>query len=217
MIEQEFIEKFIDINQPITVRPNRFSTIGILLRAARKLSGRDLSTGLYVMNEINIDNFKDQIYHSNLFSGLINYLIFLEQVGSIFKLKSAKKNGIHIALENFSNLNKKQILAVRALRNSLTHNYGLATENNPKNLENRHKFTLSSERNDEIVKLPSTPWTGDFSNKSDCSNTIIFITNLEDLIENVYLKLKKEVSKNNVEISLSNGLDELKARFTIIA
>jgi hypothetical protein len=165
MTDQTFIEKLLDIDQPMTLEPVRFSTIAILLRGARKLSGRDLLTGSYNMSEINDENFKEQTYHSYLFTGLINYLIFLEQIGSVLKIighTSTKENGIHIALEKFSSLTDLQIFAIRALRNSLTHKYGLATERNPKDLRLRHKFTLSIQRNFEIIKLPSITWTGDF-------------------------------------------------------
>ena len=214
MTDQEFIRKFMDINQPMEVDPFRFSTVGILLRGARKLSGRDLLSGSYIMSELNEENFTNQTYHSILFSGLINYLIFLEQVGTIFKLASAKSSGIHIALENFSTLTEEQIFAVRALRNSLTHNYGLATEIIPQNLNKRHKFTLSIERNLEVIRLPTIKWHGDFSDKNEQTNTTVFIIDLCDIIESAYSKLKEENENNNVEIVL--GRDELKSRFTII-
>jgi hypothetical protein len=216
MTDQKFIESLLDINQPMSVELNRLSTISILLRGARKLSGRDLLTGIYLRSEINFENFTDQIYHSNQFSGLINYLIFLEQIGSIFELKSRKKNGIHIALENFSFLSSQQIVAIRALRNSMTHNFGLASEIIPENKGKRHKFTLSIERNANIVSLPKNKWEGDFTDKSEQSNTIIYIIDLSDLVENIYSQLKTEVSSNNIKIALKNGLDELKARFTIL-
>src|SRR5689334_2754493 len=123
MTDQEFLNKFLDIQQPMELQPTRFSTVALLLRGARKLSGRDLTSGEYVMNELNQENFKDQTYHTYQFLGLINYLIFLEQIGSIFKFPSTKTNGIHITLEKFSVLTPQQIFAVRALRNSLAHNF----------------------------------------------------------------------------------------------
>ncbi len=218
MTDQTFIEKLIDINQPMTTEPLRFSTIGILLRGARKLSGRDLLTGVYQMNELTPDNFEEQLYHSNLFTGLINYLIFLEQVGSIFKIKGAtstKQNGIHLALQSFSSLTEEQIFAIRALRNSLTHKYGLATEKNPDNIKLRHKFTITIERSTEIIKLPLSAWSGDFSDKSEHSNTTVYIIDLIDEIEKAFSKLKAQIDKQNIEISLAGGRDELKARFTI--
>lgn len=215
MTDQEFIKKFLDINQPIELLPTRFSTVGLLLRGARKMSGRDLTSGDYVMNELTEENFREQTYHSHQFSGLINYLIFLEQIGSIFKFPSTKTNGIHIALEKFSALSEQQIFAVRALRNSLAHDFGLATEIIPQNVNKRHKFSLSIERNRETIKLPIVRWEGNFDDKTDETNTTVFIIDLCDLIEDVYFKLKEEVLNDNTELNLSGGLNELKGRFTI--
>ena len=213
----EFIIKVIDVNQPMAENPIRFSTIGVLLKGARKLSGRDLTNGEYVKNELNTQNFDEQTYHSNLLTGLINYLIFLEQLGSIFKIKnkSASKytNPIYLALENFSTLSEKKINVIRALRNSLTHNYGLATKNTGNN-KLMHKFIISIERNNEIVAFPLNEWNGDFSSKSDNSNTTIYIIDLIDLIEIVYLRLKEKLNSDNVDLKIS--FNELKARYTFI-
>jgi len=214
-----FMNKFIDIDQPMSKNPDRFSTLGILLRGARHLSGRDLYNGIYKMKELTKQNFKRQTYFPNFFTGLINYLIFLEQLGGIFKIKGRavpnQKNGIHLAFKNFFTLTDDKIFAIRALRNSLVHQYGLATgKENGKNIKLIYKFTVSVERNSEIVKLPLTTWDGSFSNKNDESNTTIYVIDLIDVIEKLYSKLKEEINNNNVEFNVS--LDELKARFTII-
>jgi hypothetical protein len=86
MIEPDLIEKFLSIDQPMENTPLRFSTLILLLKSSRSLSGRNMRTGVYVYekNEINEQNFADGTYLSFQFSGLISYLILLELIGSIF-------------------------------------------------------------------------------------------------------------------------------------
>lgn len=218
MTNSEFISKLLDVNQPITNTPVRLSSITLLLKGARKLFGCDIVTGKYEMLELNEENFNLVTYHSFQFSGLINYLIFLEQIGSIFKPKgsptSSKSNGINNALNYFSILNDQgKINGIVSLRNSLVHRFGLATEKNPKTKPAR-KFTLSIERNKDIISDPTTDWKGDFTDKTDSSSTTVYMIDLVELIEAVYSKIKEEYDKGNLELIL--GLDELKARYTII-
>lgn len=79
------------------------------------------------------------------FTGLINYLILLEQFGSIFipknQVKIKEKNGIFCSLKYYSKLSDEQINAIKSLRNSLTHKFGLATEKKPSQKPPR-KFIL---------------------------------------------------------------------------
>lgn len=136
MEQVEFIKKLLEINQPMSKNPTRFSTIALLLKSSRKLFGCNLSSGIYEMNEIYQENFTDQTYQAFQFSGLINYLIFLDQIGSIFKskntMKSNKTNSIFCSLKYFSILEDSKIDAIVALRNCLTHKFGLATEKSKK-------------------------------------------------------------------------------------
>jgi hypothetical protein len=218
MGDKEFIEKLIDINQPMIDNPMRYSTIGILLKGARNLSGRRLSDGVYEMLELNSKNFAEQTYYSGLFTGLINYLIFLEQLGRIYKIIKGEEisnhtNEIAFILTKFTGLNESEIFAIRALRNSLAHKYGLATQK-----ENKvgliHKFTISIESNKDVVKLPLVAWSGDFSDKNEQTNTTIYVVDLIDLIEKVYSNLKEEIKITHITLNVGI-MDELKARFTI--
>lgn len=207
------------MNQPMPDTPTRFSTIALLLKGSRKLFGCDLETGEYKMNELNEENILDQTYHSFQFTGLINYLILLEQLGSIFKPKNItsikQTNGIFCALKFFTSLSEEKIKAVKSLRNSLTHKFGLATERNPREKPPR-KFILSIERDEEIVLLPNTDWDGTFSDKTDFTCTTIFIIDLVALIEKIYQEVKAQLISNNLEIISSGGINEIKARYTII-
>ncbi len=219
MTDKNFIAKLLDINQPMDENPTRFSTIALLLIGGRKLSGCNLDTGEYENNELNSENFVNLTYHSFQFSGLINYLIFLEQIGSIFKPKNLPEinqtNGIFCSLRYFSSLSDDKIKAIKSLRNSLTHKFGLATENNPKEQPPR-KFIISVERNVEIVKLPDIEWDGIFADKSTNTSTTIFIIDLITLIENIYRNILEKSEVDNLEIMLKDGMNELKTRFTIV-
>lgn len=216
--EKEFLKKFLDINQPIEEKPVRFSTVVLLLKGGRSLSGRDIKTGVYEMRELNEKTITDGMYHSFQFSGLISYLIFLEQLGSIFRpkgLTEKSERDIRGALKHFSNIDENKINAIASLRNSMVHRFGLATEKSPR-LKPPRKFTLSTERNPEIVLMPATDWTGDFSDKTDNTSTTIFIHDLIDLAESVYKNIAKALSDDNLEMVLADGMMELKARYTTV-
>ena len=64
MADQNFIAKLLDISQPMVETPTRFSTIALLLIGGRKLFGCNLVSGEYEMNELKIENFANQTYHS---------------------------------------------------------------------------------------------------------------------------------------------------------
>jgi len=211
-----FIKSLIDINQPMENDSCRYSTLSLLLKGARKLSGRDLKTGEYIGEKLSKQNIEDGTDRSFLFTGLMNYLIFLEQIGTIFNENPREKNNkIRVALKNFSSLTNKKINAVIALRNSFVHNYGLAAyDNNNSNRHLRHKFSLSIERNTDIVKLPIGNWGGDFSDKSDETLTEVYIIDLIDLIEGIYSQIREGVETDNLSSKLEE--DEIKSRFTII-
>jgi hypothetical protein len=219
MTNEEFIVKFLDINQPMEQSPTRFSTLALLLRGARKLSGRNLSTGIYERNELNEENFKDQTYFSLQFTGLVDYLILLEQIGSIFKPKHQplinRTNGIYCALSYFTALGDMEKKAIQMLRNSLTHKFGLATEKSP-TTKLPMKFTIDRNRDPRIIVPPLRNWNGAFSDKLDDSSTTVFLFDLLDLVEDVYQKVVLESKNRNLDLVLTDGIDELKARYTII-
>ena len=197
--------------------PCRYSMTALLLRNARKLAGRNIETGVYEMNEVNENNFVEQTYYSMQYTSLINYLILLEQIGSIFKPKEIDKieqtNGIYCTLKYFSPLNQEKIEAIKALRNSLVHKFGLATEKKDKGGKS-FKFSLSVEKNDEIV-IPKD-WSGDFSDKSDDTLTTIFIPSFKDLVEGIYSNIIQDWELSKLEILRKVTINEMKARYTIV-
>lgn len=212
MKNQELIRKILTMD----LTKDRLYTPMICLRSARHLSGNNLETGEYEKRNINEEVFGNLLYHPYQFSGLACYLIFLEMVGTIFKPKE-NKNAIHKALTNFGgDISEEEISAIRALRNSLAHNFGLAIKSNTKNEDLTHKFELHFDtQSDEIITLPKEKWNGCFSDKQEETSTIVNEKNLIQLIENIYQKLLDMNEKGELELAISE--EELNTRFSIIS
>jgi hypothetical protein len=221
MNDNEFIKKFLDIDQPMESEPTRFSTLALLIRGARQLTGRDVITGKYEFIEFNEKDFANMTVHSFQFLGLISYLIFLEQLGSIFRPRdketTLKKNDIFCALTYFAEpeLGEIEKNSIRALRNSLAHKFGLATEKKPLN-GFKAKFSLCYDRNGKVIGIPSPGWEGSFLDKTDETSTIVYVYDLIDLIERIYKKAVEENNKGNLELILADKMDELKTRYTVV-
>lgn len=197
-------------------KTNRLSTINLLVKSSRKLSGFNLKTGSYEKSEYNEINFKEGIFLPFQFTGLINYLILLEQLGSAFKPKNTnsfkKTNGIYRSLKYYSDLDDYSINCIINLRNSLVHKFSLSTETKKDNFH----FILSSDRNINIVKKPILDWDGNYSNKNPNTYVTIFQIDLIFLIESIYSKILGNLENDNLELTLDKGMDELISRFTII-
>jgi hypothetical protein len=218
MSEENIIKELLSLDCPMDGGSRRQSTIILVFRSARFLCANDLSSGKETLMDPFV--FENQLYLSTIFSGIINYLIFLEQIGSVFKPKNQQKikgktNGIHKTLKYFSVLNENEISILIGLRNSLIHKYGLATEKKPKN-SNPFKFTLSFKESSNIVEEAKKQWDGDFKDKTSETQTIIYTKKIIELCEEIYKKLLQESEDKNLEIVLNGGLDELFTRYTII-
>lgn len=215
MNDKSFIKKFVT---SIEIGSNRYSCLMIALQDARKITGRDIING-----KINNDILENGQSFLNPYSfiGVVNYLLILELIGDIFRLKTFttnKKSNIYKALKQFSILrNDNDIDTIIALRNSLAHNYGLI--NIPYNIKEYptklHKFTLINDNTTDLIKYPIQKWNLDYSNKSDDTSTQISVIKLQELIESVYKKLIIEIEKDKVELALDKKIIELNARFTI--
>jgi len=66
-----------------------------------------------------------------------------------------------------------------------------------------------------MIKIPTTAWNGDFSNKDESMSTEIDVCKLIDAIEETYKKLKDMAEKGELDLCLKDGKNELEARFTI--
>lgn len=220
MLEKEFIDKFLTINSIETKESvSRYSTLGLALKDARLIAGRDIYTGDKKKNYVK--NTQSFLYEGSLI-GIIGYIIILEIIGEVFerndKSIKRKKNNITNALKRFSNLRSKDIYVLIALRNSLAHNYGLANipKHNKEYNTKRHKFTLVYSKESELIEYPSSKWDGDFFDNSDDTETKIGIIALAELVESVINQVKSLNDVQKIELALKGGFQELKKRFTIL-
>lgn len=206
---KEFLESFLDEN-------NLYSTLIMALRSARKHTGANIFTGTPEKGLYTEEILGNSLYVSEYFTGITLYLILLEQIGILFCKKDKDigglENGIKVALKSFSSLSSNQINAILALRNTLAHNFGLATVKN-KHRKQHYKFCLKYDDEIPVVTI-NQKWDGDYKDKSDDTITAIGVPQLCALIEDIFKNLKVELQKDNLEL-LIQDLDEIKARFTV--
>lgn len=119
---------------------NRRSCLLMAIRSARHQTGRNVVTGKALgicemeYNVLKKDGVTThQLYNENFFSGLAMYLIAIDCIGCLFENstitpKIENNNSIIRALKSFSSLDDERTEAVKDLRNTLAHNFGLATE-----------------------------------------------------------------------------------------
>lgn len=205
---------------------SRKSCLMMAIRSARYLTGRDIETGktMGIMEmETNL-LMKDAVSipwleNEQFFAGIAMYLIALDSIGCIFNNTEKypeKKNGIGRALECFSSLDGDRIDAIIDLRNTLAHNFGLATEvmkSNGQIKEQKHKYTLSFSDDTEAIELPKTEWNGDYSNKDEKYSTKIGVSSFCNLVEEIIANVHNCYETGNLELRISD--DEAKARFTV--
>lgn len=214
MIKEDFIRKFI---LSYEIEKGRYSCLIIALSDARRLTGRNIDSGLYEQNILNAENTFHNPYS---FIGLINYLLILDMIGEIVKLKNfptTKKANIFKSLSQFSRIEKKDIDTVIALRNSLAHNYGLINipHDEKEYPTKRHKFTIDNRVEAPLIAYPIKSWSGDFTDKSDDTSTSIGYFKMCELVESVYKNVEENSKADLIELVLGKDIDELKSRFTI--
>lgn len=198
------------------------------IRSARYLTGRNVDLGnAKGIRDMELDVLmKDDVTtywldNEFFFSGLAMYLIAIDCIGCLFDnttvLSGEKDRSICRALESFSSLDKARIEAVNDLRNTLAHNFGLATEKmlpkgNPKKY--KHKFTLSFSDDAEAIKMPTTEWDGDYDNKEETTSTIIGVAAFCELMESIIANVYECNKKGQLKLRISEN--EAKARFTVL-
>jgi hypothetical protein len=220
MTDQEFISKLLDIEQPISESPSRFSCVILLLKSARSLSGRNLESGNYEGKDVNVERFQQGSFMPLKFAAVLNYLILLEQLGSIFRPSgvsaSFTTNPIENVLTHFSSLSDpSKIKALVSLRNTLAHRFSLATEKAPRYKPPR-KFVFNLTRNKDIIDIPAIEWTGDFGDKREETSTIVYIDDLIELIESVHANILEQHKACKLQLALAGGIEELKSRYTVL-
>lgn len=196
------------------------------IRTARHLTGRDIMSGkaaciddMSVNVVMNNQSQKYCLYHESFFAGIALYLIALDSIGCLFDIKetaSSRNNGIKRTLELFSSMDKALQSAVVDLRNTLAHNFGLATEKiykgSPK--KKKHKYIIDFSDSAEAIKVPTIEWDGDYDNKDDSSSTLIGLYSFCNLVEDVISKVYQYHKEGRLKLRISEN--EAKSRFTIL-
>jgi len=181
------------------------------LKDARKMTGRNIETGA----KDNTNTFG----HLGSWLGTIGYLSLLDQIGGCFKrvngpIIESNKSDIIKALKNFTDLNDREIDAIYALRNSFAHDYSLQNVGNRPGLI--HHFWVDNSSTNPAIVLPRQNWDGVMTNKTSQNATYMNLQALGDIVENLILNLIGLVEKNEIEIVLSGGKDELIARYSFV-
>lgn len=214
---------------------NRKSNYIIALSSARCLTGRNPLDGTASSindmrcNLLNIDNIhcndkqlrNEQPIDEKMMIGLTIYLILLDLIGCLFEKKDSfikYKNGVKKALSLFSSLKDEEIEAINNLRNTLAHNFGLATEirydKRGKEIKGR-KFTLSFSDHDPIIRLPIKEWDTKYEDKSEDTSTIIGIYAFCNEIEQVIKNLMDTYHLGELKFNKSLSEEEIISRFTV--
>lgn len=211
--DKKYLIDFIKVDDSFYAKYKRNSTLKLALRNAREQSGRNLETGVYEKSEIKENWFEQDLILARQFSSILLYSIVLEQIGSIFQLTEGSQfKGIKNAIFSFSNVKDKTIMEeIYSLRNSFAHKFGLCTENNR---ISKSKFILSIDEKDDLLKLPKTKWSGDYSDKSEDTSTTINLIKFQDFTEKIYQKIQEYLNLNRLELLIS--IEELNSRYTVI-
>lgn len=209
---------------------HRKSTLQLALEQARHLIGYTKEKGVsiagYKCRGLNItekdghitadrieDNrSKDDIDVCDAFSALSLYLIALDQLGHLFvKGKESVKVGEILKKAKISEFGNEDIRkAIKQLRNSLCHNFGLANNRKP-----FYKFTLDFNDENKIIELPMKVWDGNWSDKMKETQTTINIFPLCNAIEKAINSVITQYEHGEILCVISD-LEEIKSRFTLL-
>ena len=195
MTMQTIFNKYLNPSQPFEFEyDRRYSTIICALRDARGLTQRNLETGKFSAD------LPGQI---GSWPGAMMYMTILDQIGTAFyhfdKKKLGKERSPILKAINYFNeyglLCEDQIHAIIGLRNAFFHNFNLI--NVPKReskigVLQRHRFVVMASFDNWMVKLPETPWLGDYENKpwTNSTATKINLYQIGELVEAITHHLK---------------------------
>ena len=203
----------------------RKSTLQLALQSARHYCGYEVGKpydrAAFSFRQNRIEQINANINSTNsdegdLFLSLFLYLNCLEQIGILFcPLIGSDNNGIVRALSRFASrlLNEKEIEALKCLRHSLAHSFGLVNvlpSGTP-----THKYQLSlDDSSSTIIRTEITPWNKDYSNKAEETSVIAYVFSIIRLVETIISKMKYEYTKGTLNFIISE--EEVKSRYTII-
>ena len=206
----------------IRIHESRKSTLQLALECGRFHLGIDNNSNInehafnlrhnlieQIQDKIIVDKCSDQ---AEIFAALLLYLNAMEQIGTLF----CHKNGIENAIKTFGpeKFSNQKINAIKNLRNSLAHNYGLVNFN-PITKKPTVKFTIYLDRNEAIVELPKKNWDGSYKDKYEETQCVIYAFSLLDLMKQTYDGVINKYKEGSLLFAIDD-LEEIKARFTII-
>lgn len=151
--------------------------------------------------------------------GALGYMALLDQIGSCFKPRNVitvKDNTIKKALGYFTTLEEAEKNALYSLRCAFAHDFSLCNirDNKP---ELTHFFLVCEGSKGNVVTLPKVQWDGDFKNVASDNVTIVDLELFGDLVENICSQIRMLAQKNDLEITLAGGSDELIRRYSFVA
>ena len=204
----------------------RKSTLQLALQSARHYCGYEVGKpydrAAFSFRQNRIEQINANINCSNsdegdLFLSLFLYLNCLEQIGILFcPVVGSDKNGIVRALSKFASrlLNEKEIEALKCLRHSLAHSFGLV------NVSQRgtptHKYQLSLDDScSTIIRTEITPWDKDYSNKTEETSVIAYVFSIIRLVETIISEIRNDYAKGTLTFMIDKE-EEIKSRYTFI-
>lgn len=213
----KYLQSYFLENQPFNKTERRYSSLILGLKNARLISNREQETKKVTLK------IKAPLAPSNWGAAII-YLIVLELIGTCFRPKDKRKvngNPIYKALRYFTSHSENEARAIESLRHSFAHNYGLINLQNNRetkviNKRGTHHFSLTANPIEKLITERTEFWDGRFETRNKKNVTRINLWKLGDLVENVFNKLVEENNKENIELILDNGIEELKAKYTVI-
>lgn len=174
------------------------------LKDTRIATGRDPQSGIMVESQ-----------KAGSWLGNIGYMVLLDQIGSCFKPRNVQLvegNAIMKVLSHFTKLSDEEKNIIYALRCALAHDYSLCNINARKS-ELTHNFALTKGSN-ILIKIPTTQWDGKFQSRNADNQTLVDLQEVGNLVENICNKLYDLASKNELEVVLAGGSDELLQRYS---
>ena len=151
----------------------------------------------------------------------IGYFALLEQIGNCFKPRQTEikvhhnENGIKKALKYFSQLSKADIDALYALRCAFAHDFSLSNIKTP-NSKHLHHFKITEGAGSPLVVFPKVEWDGNYETIGPDNTTTVNLELFGDMVENLINYLEDLVQKDQLEIILKGGANELEKRFSFV-
>jgi hypothetical protein len=190
------------------------------LKDARKMSGRHMDTGAKFPSDIicstdeNSPCFKG---HLGSWLGTMGYMALFDQIGKCYRPKNKTKitdnsSSIKKCLNYFTSLSTAEINSLYALRNAFFHDFSIFHKFN----NNKDFFLLGHHPTAPILKLPTVPWDGDYNNIKPENQTWANLEAIGDLVEKIYKDLLDLASKDELEIELDGGANELFVRYIFV-